>query len=250
MLGDVAVQSQEARQGRWDMVIDLARCVTCKACTIACKQENKTPPGLLYQVVLEQEQGTYPAVRRLFFPRPCMHCEHPLCLEACPVQAIKKRPDGIVYIDYDVCEGYQACIAACPYDVPKFDDGQNYIDELSPFNDIPSPEYFGKFGRREPEKPPIGKARKCTFCLHLQDADGHYLSPPACATTCMGRAIHFGDLGGDGKCIVHGCDLSALLQQHKWTRLKEELGSGPSVYYLLPEPVEGRGIATSQKEEV
>ena len=51
-------QPKEAgRQKRYGMVIDLQRCVACRACTVACKQENKTPPGIFYTSVSEQRGG-------------------------------------------------------------------------------------------------------------------------------------------------------------------------------------------------
>ena len=31
----------------WVMVIDATKCVDCEACTVACKSENKTPPGVV-----------------------------------------------------------------------------------------------------------------------------------------------------------------------------------------------------------
>src|SRR3989338_1802709 len=40
---------------RWGMVVDLKKCVGCRACTVACKAENHTPPGVAYNVVLEEE---------------------------------------------------------------------------------------------------------------------------------------------------------------------------------------------------
>jgi molybdopterin-containing oxidoreductase family iron-sulfur binding subunit len=218
-------EAQPTSSKKWGMVIDLQRCVLCRACTMACKQENKTPPGMLYNPVLEEEVGVYPKPGRRWFPRPCNHCDKPACLPACPNDAIHKRPDGIVYIDPDECGGAQECIKACPYGVPLFDEGQEYHGGEGTWSEIASPE----LGRMEkPHKRSFaGTARKCSFCLHKQDENGEYTSLPACALTCMGRAIHFGDLND-----ANG-ELQTLLRTRKHMRRLEERGTEPNVYYLL-----------------
>ena len=53
---------------QWTMVIDVAKCIGCHACTIGCVAENKLPPGVVYRPVIEEEIGTYPNVRRRFLP--------------------------------------------------------------------------------------------------------------------------------------------------------------------------------------
>jgi len=218
---------------RYGMAIDLKRCINCKACTMACKLENKTPPGVVYNPVNEEEIGEFPNVARRWFPSPCYHCENPPCVPVCPVKATWKRgEDGIVIVDYDKCISTGNCIGACPYGARMFDLGENYPAQQTEYGKIPSPEYYGKYGVRQKNRSPIGKVRKCTFCLHLQDANGHYTRPPACAETCMGRAIHFGDFI-EGKCIVHECNLNELVTKRHAIRLKEELGTEPNVYYLL-----------------
>ncbi|MBI2167018.1 MAG: 4Fe-4S dicluster domain-containing protein [Candidatus Omnitrophica bacterium] len=218
---------------RYGMTIDLKRCVNCEACTAACKLENKTPPGVTYNPVIEEEVGEFPDVQRRWFPRPCFHCEKPPCIDVCPVGATYKREeDGIVLVDHDKCIGAGDCIPACPYGARIFDEGKNYPAQETEYGNIPSPEFHSKYGLREKAKAPIGNARKCTFCLHLQDASGQYTRPTACAETCMGKAIHFGDFL-TGRCIGHGCNLNELITHRKWTRLKEELGTEPNVYYLL-----------------
>lgn len=50
---------------------------------------------------------------------------------------------------------------------------------------------------------------------------------PACVTTCIGGATYFGDINDSDSL------LSELIASHRVTRLKEELGTEPKVYYLL-----------------
>jgi molybdopterin-containing oxidoreductase family iron-sulfur binding subunit len=216
------------------MVIDLNRCVACRACVLACKNENKTPPGVNYDIFIEEETGTYPKVRSLAFTRPCMHCSKPPCTKVCPRDATTSRPDGIVVVDYEKCIGCGRCVRACPYEARYFDRGDNYIaDPGNPFNAVPSSEYGAAYGARKKRMPPNGLARKCTFCLHLQDENGAYREPPACARTCMGKAIHFGDLKDpEAKCLVHGENMRELLKQPGLYQWKKELGTKPSVSYL------------------
>lgn len=207
---------------RYGMAIDLRRCVGCEACTIACKQENHTPPGVAYAKVIKEEIGEYPYVRRRFLPVLCNHCENPPCVDVCPVGATWKREeDGIVVVDYDLCIGCRYCIAACPYGARYFDFGDNYHEPMDEFERQPSPEY-GEYRVRAPNTSPIGNVRKCTFCLHRL-ARGEQ---PACVQTCMPRARIFGDLNDPES------EISRLVAERRGFRLKEELGTEPSVYYL------------------
>ncbi|MCD6461671.1 MAG: 4Fe-4S binding protein, partial [Thermoplasmata archaeon] len=47
----------------------------------------------------------------------CIHCG--LCIDVCPVEAISRRPNGIVFLDKKVCIGCQSCVGFCPYDVMR-----------------------------------------------------------------------------------------------------------------------------------
>ena len=221
------------RKFRYGMVIDTRRCVGCKACVVACKAENKTPPGVSYTVVLDGALGTRPDDKPLFMTKPCFHCENPPCVDVCPVGATFKRSqDGIVVVDYDRCIGCRYCITGCPYGARYFDFGENdpAVAEQTPYAQVPSPEY-NQFRKREQEKSPIGNVRKCTFCVHLQDENGRYDQAagrwPACAKTCTGHAIHFGDFNDPES------EVARLLRERQAIRLKEELGTNPNVYYLL-----------------
>jgi molybdopterin-containing oxidoreductase family iron-sulfur binding subunit len=207
---------------RYGMAIDLRRCVGCEACSVACKQENHTPPGVAYAKVIKEEVGEYPHVRRRFLPVLCNHCDNPPCVPVCPVGATWKREeDGIVVVDYDICIGCRYCMTACPYGARYFDFGDNYNQPMNEFEQQPSPEY-GEDRPRKPGDSPIGNVRKCTFCLH-RVARGEQ---PACVLTCMPRARIFGDLNDPES------EISRLVAERRGFRLKEELGTEPNVFYL------------------
>ncbi|MCL4465404.1 MAG: 4Fe-4S dicluster domain-containing protein [Chloroflexi bacterium] len=217
--------AKPVNERRWAMVIDLRKCVGCSACTVACKSENRLPPGVVYRPVLEEELGKYPNVTRRFTPRPCMQCDNPPCVPVCPVGATFKRADGIVEVNYEQCIGCRYCITACPYGARTFDFGELYTANtpaVQSYELAPSFEY-GKQWPRQNDTSPIGNVRKCQFCLH-RIAEGML---PACVSTCIGNATYFGDLG-DTTALV-----SSLVGQSNQMRLKEDLGTSPRVFYLL-----------------
>ncbi|NOZ29998.1 MAG: 4Fe-4S dicluster domain-containing protein [Chloroflexi bacterium] len=209
---------------RWGMVIDLTKCVACDACTVSCKAENKTPPGVNYTVVIKEEVGTYPNVREAFLPRPCMHCDNPPCVDVCPVSATWQNEEGVVVVDYDACIGCRYCMTACPYGARNFDFGEWYTEDtpkLAPYETAPTFEYSERRVRSNHESP-VGNVRKCHFCLH-RVREGLL---PACINDCIGRARYFGDLTDPDSLV------SELLRERYSFRLKEELGTQPKVFYL------------------
>jgi len=184
------------------MLIDLRKCVGCNSCTVSCIAENNVPVGVFRSWVDDVEHDSYPNVRRYFLPRLCNHCDDPPCTKVCPVEAPFKRPDGIVVIDYDKCVGYKYCIQACPYDA-----------------------IFWNLERPSSEK--------CTFCAHRIDAG----LEPACVTTCIGEARVFGDLD-DPRSEISRL-LAELVPRGLVYRLKPGLGTGPNIYYVLPQELAG-----------
>lgn len=199
---------------RWGMVLDLARCIGCYSCTVACHVEHGAPAGIWYAPVYEKEVGTYPQVRRLFLPTLCMHCVEPPCVQACPSGALSQRPDGIVLVDQEVCCGSRACMAACPYGALHFYDGRQAEFEagLTPFEQ----RFQGKF---QP-----GTVQKCTLCAHRLDQG---ILQPACVETCPTECRVFGDLDDPESAP------SKLLATRKGFALRPEAGTGPSVRYVL-----------------
>lgn len=205
------------RQAQWAMVIDLDKCVGCDSCTVACKAENRTPPGVSYNVVLEEEVGEFPNVRRYNTPRPCMQCDHPPCVGVCPVNATYKGDDGVVVIDAKRCIGCRYCITACPYGARSFDFGESYRAEWQGADLLKVPEYGSAFAGSKK-----GTVRKCTFCAHRL-ARGE---EPACCETCIGDARFFGDLSDPASAV------SKAVYSGRAFRLKEEADTHPRVWYL------------------
>lgn len=227
--------SKPIEERKWAMVINLRKCVGCHACTVACISENKLPSGVVYRWVTEEENGKFPDVTRRFIPRPCMHCDTPPCIKVCPVNATFKQPDGTVVIDYERCIGCRFCIVSCPYTSRVMDYGDDYYEDTPDADGLivgqetaetcveaASFEYSTKRERTEKRDSPIGNARKCHFCLHRLE-NGML---PACVTTCIGRVNYFGD-SNDPDSLV-----SEMIARPDAVRLKEELGTNPSVYYI------------------
>lgn len=207
---------------KWGMVIDLKKCIGCDTCTVSCKAENRTPPGMSYNVVLETELGSYPNISVMNLPRPCMQCDKPACVQVCPTRASFKMENGIVAIDNDRCIGCRYCMVACPYGARSYDFGNGYEEEMTGYDEITSPEYGMDRGKRKKGKVPEGTVRKCNFCFHRLERG----EEPACVETCIGDARFFGDFN-DPNSVV-----SKLAASPRAFRLKEELGTQPRVVYL------------------
>ncbi len=208
---------------KWGMFVDPEACTGCRACQVACKAENNTPPAISYMVVIEEVHGTFPYTRRLYTPKPCFHCEQPSCVLACPVSATYQTPDGTVAMDYMKCIGCRYCMTACPYGSRYFDVGDEYAEGCDgevAYEHRPSPEY-SRAWPREHHTSPIGNVRKCHHCQHRLDRG----SLPACVEACPADALAFGCLNDrDGY-------LRAAISTHATHRLKEELGNGPKLWY-------------------
>lgn len=158
----------------------MKRCVGCDACTIACAMENQTPAGIFWAPVIHQEVGKFPNSRVSFLPTLCMHCDDAPCMKACPTKAIRKRKDGIVLVDQDVCAGHGACVSACPYGALTLHETPRtyYRDAMTPLDEASRKRYK------------IRTAQKCTF-NHKRVDQG---LEPACVVACPTQCRIFGDL--------------------------------------------------------
>jgi len=208
---------------RWAMVADLRRCVGCQTCTASCKVTNATPVGVQWRRVLDQEIGEYPDVKRAFIPVGCQHCDDPPCVQSCPTTATRKRADGIVTMDYDLCIGCAYCAVSCPYQARY-----RTLRASFAYGEPIDSEAMTHRAER------LAVATKCTFCVErIDDGLAQGLKPgvdpeatPACVNACIAKAMTFGDLDDPAS------NVSKLLAENRHFRMHEELGTGPGFFYL------------------
>jgi formate dehydrogenase iron-sulfur subunit len=157
-------------------LIDVSKCIGCKACESACLEWNNlreevgfnhgvydnpldlTPESLTVMRFTEWVNPETQNLEWLIRKDGCMHCEDPGCLKACPAPgAIVQYSNGIVDFDHDKCIGCGYCIKGCPFNIPRISKVDN-------------------------------KAYKCTLCSdRVAVGQG-----PACAKACPTQAIVFG----------------------------------------------------------
>ncbi|GFE56280.1 formate dehydrogenase subunit beta [Geobacter sp. AOG1] len=155
-------------------LIDVSKCIGCKACQVACMEWNDTrdaigtnhgvldnPTDLTensWTVMRYAEVETDRGLEWLIRKDGCMHCANPGCLKACPAPgAIVQYSNGIVDFHEENCIGCGYCITGCPFNIPRLSKKDS-------------------------------KVYKCTLC---SDRVAVGLEP-ACAKTCPTGAIVFG----------------------------------------------------------
>src|SRR3569832_1263255 len=156
-------------------LIDISKCIGCKACQAACMEWNAlrdeigttvglydNPRDLTDQSwtvkrfsEVEVEQGR---LEWLIRKDGCMHCDDPGCLKACPSPgAIVQYANGIVDFHEEHCIGCGYCITGCPFNIPRISKKDS-------------------------------KAYKCTLCSDRVSVG----LEPACIKTCPTGALVFG----------------------------------------------------------
>ncbi|WP_455364736.1 4Fe-4S dicluster domain-containing protein [[Eubacterium] cellulosolvens] len=164
------------------MLIDVRKCIGCKACQVACKEWNELPPektklteaeytnppkfsAISWDIVTFKEIGSYDTkvegtggLKWRAVSLRCMHCIEPQCVSACPTQALIKRRDGPVIYDANRCVGCEYCVMACPWHVPHLNEDSKVIG-------------------------------KCTMCADRIEAG----MEPSCVAACPTGSLQFGD---------------------------------------------------------
>jgi len=134
-------------------LFDQRKCVNCKMCAKSCENTMAWDEGTEWRRVLSsKEKDGY------FLSISCNHCEKPACASVCPVSAYSKRKkDGVVSFNREVCVGCKYCTYACPYHAPQFSNA-------------------------------AGRINKCLFCFERLDMGER----PSCVSSCPMGALSFG----------------------------------------------------------
>jgi len=156
-------------------LIDVSKCIGCKACQVACSEWNDLRDVVGHNVGVYDNPADLDAeswtvmrfteyveqdgrLEWLIRKDGCMHCADPGCLKACPAPgAIVQYSNGIVDFIEENCIGCGSCITGCPFNVPRLSKKDN-------------------------------KAYKCTLCSDRVSVG----LEPSCVKTCPTGAITFG----------------------------------------------------------
>ena len=168
--------SPSVRQlGEVAKLIDVSKCIGCKACQVACSEWNDLRDEVghnhgVYDNPMDLTADSWTVMRFtehepeenklewLIRKDGCMHCAEPGCLAACPSPgAIIQYANGIVDFNQDKCIGCGYCVTGCPFNIPRISQKDH-------------------------------KAYKCTLCSDRVSVG----LEPACVKTCPTGAIIFG----------------------------------------------------------
>ena len=231
-------------------LIDITKCIGCRACQVACKQWNdrdgeqteldwnlgfqnpatlsaKTLTLITYHELPDEKAPG--GLHYLFTMRRCLHCLEPACASACPTTALNRSDDGPVGYDADKCIGCRYCIWACPWGVPTAE-----WDSLAP------------------------KIQKCTHCADRESQplplsrNGQALSDieskqfrenvvvPACVKACPADALQF----GQREDLLNEARKRIAAKPDKYVNhiYGEKEAGGTSVMYLSSVPFEQLGF--------
>ena len=91
---------------------DPEKCDECRSCERACSKVH----------FRNEDGGEWSAIRIIkdnggLKMTNCNHCG--LCMDMCPVLALKRNPKGTVLLDKKTCIGCLSCVAFCPRHVMR-----------------------------------------------------------------------------------------------------------------------------------
>lgn len=205
---------ETSSEDAYGILYDATKCIGCRECETACRARRDLPQGddteldadtwTIIKLYQDEGDSVYSFVKR-----NCMHCIDPACVSACPVGAMQKTDEGPVVYDDSICIGCRYCMAACPFEVPKY-------------------EWEKVFPR----------VQKCDMCVdRIQEGQA-----PACVEACRIGALTFGKRAA----LIEEAHARIANEPEKYVDYvygEHEVG-GTSVLYLARVPHENLGLPT------
>ena len=185
---------------QYAMAFDYELCINCRACEVACKEENGIIKGAdkhRLWIEVQKSGGDFYELSQNkdeYLPRQCNQCTNAFCEDVCPVEAIYHNKHGVVITDADKCILCMKCIEACPYNARYVDDKRGFVD-------------------------------KCIFCSDTRLARGE--TTTACQITCPAKLRYFGDIDDENS------EISKILKQREYFQFPVG-NNGVHLYYLKP----------------
>lgn len=238
-------QAPEYNGHHWGMAIDLNSCTGCGNCAIACQAENNIQVigkeqvrnrRIMHWIRIDRYYSENPENPKVSFqPVMCQHCGNAPCENVCPVAATPHSEEGLNQMAYNRCVGTKYCVNNCPYKVRRFNwfqyvknDKFDYASNSDLGRMVLNPDVTVRSR---------GVVEKCSMCVQriqekklLAKIEGRPIAEgeikTACAQSCPGNAIIFGDLADPESRI------SKLFKEDRNYHLLEELHTLPSVGYL------------------
>ena len=231
-------------------LIDITKCIGCRACQVACKQWNdregettelqdymgfQNPATLsaktltlitFHELPNEKAPG---GLDYLFTMRRCLHCLEPACASACPTTALSAQLDGPVSYDADKCIGCRYCVWACPWSVPTAE-----------WNSLTPKIQKCTHCADRTEQPPAEARNGVALTEDERKRHSENIVVPACVKACPADALRFGERNEmlqEAKNRVSGHPdkyVDHIYGEHE--------AGGTSVLYLSPVPFEKLGF--------